>query len=319
MPYQLGKLMPMCIRLMWLKFKKNYRILIKIIIAATPFVRRSKFNKIKSQLISSNEKINTDYKYQQLSSFFTNLESFFAIHAYKTIIFLSEKITKELCLFVTHSPTIEIKNHVIEHISFLIKEGISVILIVNTEVNHTEIKIPEKLKEVLHGIIIRDNKGYDFAAWAHAYHEIKNKYEYDRLYLVNDSIVGPISAIDYYKIINFIRNSNTDLIGLTMNNRPIPHLQSYFLVANNGLLKSELWNSFMKNVLNLPTKEHVIDAYETKITRFFQENGFTCKSVFPIFSQEESTTNDTIYNWDKLIQAGFPFIKASILKNNKIQ
>jgi len=295
--------------------RQNYRIFRKWIVELLPFVKRSKFNKLKKHL-STLEGNHTEH-YDQLAAVFTNLESHLANRTNKTIRFLSEETTNELCLFVTYSPESAIKIHVIEHVASLIAHGIKVVLIVNTNLKHEEIEIPNKLSQNLHGIMIRDNEGYDFGAWAHAYQEIKNK-NIDRLYLINDSIVGPLNDTNYSKMIASIRGLDADFIGLTKNTLPNLHLQSFFLVINKKLLQSYQWNSFMNGVLNLPTKQHVIDCYETKLTKHLEELGFNSEVVYPYLAPHLSLCNDTFHSWDKLISIGFPFVKGSVLKEKRI-
>jgi lipopolysaccharide biosynthesis protein len=135
-----------------------------------------------------------------------------------------------------------------------------------------------------------------------------------RLYLVNDSIVGPLDLAAYRAILGRIRRSGADMIGLTQNTKPRPHLQSFYLAFNERLFGSPLFTSVMTNLLNLPSKDAVIDVYETHLTGYFQEHGFQCEVLFPNMAQD-GHSDDAFFRWARLIEIGFPFIKTSILKS----
>lgn len=229
---------------------------------------------------------------------------------------LKNAATDELCLFVTHMAGAQMKPHVIDHVNALMDAGIAVVLIANTDVDAEALQVPEDLAARLHGCLVRENVGYDFAAWAHAYHFINPGSIRCRLYLINDSIVGPLSNEAYGALLQRIRMSPADLVGLTANPYPRAHLQSYYLVFNERLLHSEISDAFMRRIVSFPVKQNVIDCYELWLSSFIEENGFRSAAIFPPLSAElEPSGNDTIFGWPQLIEIGFPFIKSMVLKD----
>jgi hypothetical protein len=219
----------------------------------------------------------------------------------------------EVCLFVTHSTEARLKPHVRDHVASLAAEGIDVVLIVNTTLPFEDFSLDEGMVALLAGCLIRANLGFDFAAWAHAYSLQQRLPRWQRIYLVNDSIVGPLGQDSFAAMIATIRSMRADFIGLTGNPLPQPHLQSYFMVINQRLLHSAVFDHLMRGIVNLPTKEDVIAQYETQLTRYLSAQGFECGPVFPAISTDPSHTNDTVCNWAPLIELGFPFIKTSVL------
>jgi malate dehydrogenase (oxaloacetate-decarboxylating)(NADP+) len=93
--------------------------------------------------------------------------------------------------------------------------------------------IPEEV-----AICVRENKGFDFGAWSQVMSELDFG-KVDRLYWVNDSIYGPLNDESFNKLIDRVRNSKSDFIGLTFNKKYFFHLQSYFLVFNKKILKCD--------------------------------------------------------------------------------
>jgi hypothetical protein len=142
---------------------------------------------------------------------------------------LASALQGETCLFVSHALQPQLKAHVQHHITQLLDAGIAVVLVINTDLLATEIHIPAALLTRLSGVLVRENLGFDFAAWAHAWGLLPQREGITRLYLANDSIVGPLSDTDFLRMLARMRTANADLIGLTQALGPTPHLQSYFL------------------------------------------------------------------------------------------
>lgn len=219
----------------------------------------------------------------------------------------------EVCLFVTHATKPTLKPYVRGHLEALIREGIDVVLIVNTTLPFEAFSLDDDLGALLAGCLVRANLGFDFAAWAHAYSLLQRAPQWQRIYLVNDSVVGPLRHESFAAMIATIRSMKADLIALTSNPLPQPHLQSYFMVINQRLLHSDVFAHLMQGIVNLPTKEDVIAQYETQLTRYLSSQGFACGPVFPAISTDALHTNDTVCNWAPLIEQGFPYIKTRVL------
>jgi len=217
---------------------------------------------------------------------------------------------QEICLFVSFAPAPTLKLHVRDHLHALVDQGIAVVLVVNTPHASEQLIIDADLAERLSGCLIRANSGFDFAAWAHAYALLAMPQTCQRLYLVKDSLVGPLRPASYVSMIARIRGSTADLVGLTENSEHQPHLQSHFLVVTQRLLRSEVFDGLMRSIVNMPTEWEVIQQYETQITRFLRARGFECEAVFHRLSQSD----DTIDNWAQLIEQGFPFVRTQILE-----
>lgn len=220
----------------------------------------------------------------------------------------------ELCLFVSFAPVPTLKPHVVDHIQSLTAAGIQVVLVINTMLPIHQIQIPDGLRLTLSGCFVRSNTGYDFAAWAQACTLIDRSLIKQRLYFVNDSIVGPLDEQTFQLMLNRFRQLSGDLNGLTESLDQQRHLQSFFLAFSSRLFCSDVFERFTQGALNLPDKQQVIDLYEIQLTRFFREHGYRCKALFPKTSRQPACNDDTIHNWAGLIELGFPYIKASILK-----
>jgi lipopolysaccharide biosynthesis protein len=220
----------------------------------------------------------------------------------------------EVCFFISHAGAPELKRHVRHHVEQLLRAGVQVVLVLNTDLPLEQMRIEPALLDRLSGAYARRNLGFDFAAWAHLHSLAADPTAWTRLYLVNDSIVGPLSTDDFDRMLARIRASDADVVALTQSALPVPHLQSFFLVLNASALGSEAVRGFFARVLNLPTKGEVIDVYETRLTRMFTQAGLRCEAVFAPLGNDPHSSNDTSFRWAELIRAGFPYVKTMILQ-----
>lgn len=218
----------------------------------------------------------------------------------------------DVCLFVTHAAQPHPKAHVLRHLEHLSRAGVSVVLVVNSDLPFEDLRFAPAL-DACSAMLLRANQGLDFAAWAHAW-ALSRRSGWDRLYLVNDSIVGPLFPRAFEQMLQRIRASDCDHLGLTWNTQPVRHLQSYFLVFNQRLLHSDLFGRLMGGVFGFPEKSQVIDCYETRLTGTLLAAGFRCDSVFPRFPGGLGDAEHLLMELPQLERLGFPYAKTSLLK-----
>ena len=220
----------------------------------------------------------------------------------------------DVCFFVSFATQPVLKKHVRTHIKHLLRSGVQVVLVLNTELAPQQMQIDAELLDQLSGAYVRENVGFDFAAWAHLYSLCADQApHWTRLFLVNDSIVGPLNGADFDRVMQRIRLSNADVVGLTESQSPLRHVQSFFLVFNHTALRHPALQQVFQRMLSLPSKGQVIDVYETRLTHMLTEQGLRCESLFPPLSDDPYSSNDTSFRWAELIRAGFPYVKTSIL------
>lgn len=221
----------------------------------------------------------------------------------------------DLCLFLSFQPGPTLKPHVLTHVTALLDRGVRVVLILNAVMQPSELQLDPSLVERLDGVYVRENIGYDFAGWAQVYGIISPQLRVRRLFLVNDSIIGPLKGEDFDAVLSRIRSSRADMIGLTEAMEPRPHLQSFFLVFNERVLH-EAVAPFFQQVLSFVDKSTVIDVYETRLTQRLRGAGWRCEPVFAPLNRSPQGSNDPYYLWNELIEAGFPYLKVSVMHEN---
>ena len=226
---------------------------------------------------------------------------------------VQQGLSGDVCLFVSFADRRELKSHVVKHIEHLLDAGVQVILILNTDLPAHELVVDTPLLARLSGVLVRQNIDFDFGAWAHALSLCQGAEHWSRLFLVNDSIVGPLHRADFTRMIERIRGSGSDVVGLTEALSPQRHLQSYFLVFNAAALRNAEFQSLFGRILNWPSKSQVIDLYESRLTALMTAQGLRCEALFPSLSGDPLSSDDTSLRWAELVHAGFPYLKTRVI------
>ena len=284
------------------RFRDAFRRLRKAVKARLPYVRRREYRILAE-------------RHQALIAAFTT-GARLATDAEVVVLKAPDvSLAGEICLFATFAATPGLKPHVPAHVASLARAGFAVVLVANTDLDRRSLRIEPALLARLAGCIVRENAGLDFAAWAHAYCLGQGFPRCTRLLLANDSVIGPLDERSFEALIERLRASDADMVGLTENRTPQRHLQSYFMAFGPRALASPAFRRAFAGMHALPTKELVIDAYETSLTRQLERAGLRAESLFPPLYDEPRSGDDTTSRWRELVDAGFPFVKASLLRD----
>jgi len=216
----------------------------------------------------------------------------------------------EIALFVTHSPDGRLKPHVRHYLEALRRHGICPVLIVAADVEFRE--ADGALLALLDGLYVRQNIGYDFAAWTHVLRENPGLLGARILYLINDSTVGPLNEEKFVELLRRLRSSKSDVVGLTDSYERGWHIQSYFLALKCTALSSPALAAFIAKVRNLSEKRDVVNAYEARFAPILQAAGLRCEVLF----SASKAYNPSLMDWRALIGSGLPFVKLAALRNS---
>ena len=220
---------------------------------------------------------------------------------------LSLPVDSEIALFVTHSRTGKIKPHVLPYMRALKAQGLGVFLIATVD---RPVDLPADLLDLADAVMVRRNAGYDFGAWSHALKHYPRLYGAATLYLVNDSVLPAADDGRLGTIIDRVRRSRADLIGLTESHEWRWHVQSYFLAIKPRLLSSRCFHGFMDDLRLLTRKDHVIRAYEIRLGEMAEQSGLDVEILFP----SATAINPMLFGWRRLIADGMPLVKLLLLR-----
>lgn len=214
-----------------------------------------------------------------------------------------------VCVFVAVARAGTLLPHSVDHAAAWQAAGYKVVLAI--VVDALDDPIDTGGVDFAAGIMLRVNKGYDFGAWASVIRALGNGLATSAmLALANDSVLGPSDR--FADMVARAQACDADLIGLVASDELRPHLQSFCLFFKPRALGARAFGRFWRGVRS-GDRRYVIDQYETALAGLFEAAGLRTAAVF---DGGAGTGNATLSRWRQLIDAGFPYIKAQLLRDN---
>jgi hypothetical protein len=162
-------------------------------------------------------------------------------------------------------------------------------------------------------VVRKPNIGYDFGSWTVGLDRFPQIAKRRHVILVNDSMVGPFTSLE--GMAADFEASTGDVWGATNTRQFVPHLQSYLLGFQGGVLADPAVRQFWRSVHHLEDKSRIIGDYELGLSGLLRAEGLTSSAWFASERVVGPTDNPVITGWRRLIELGFPFVKREILQN----
>ena len=207
----------------------------------------------------------------------------------------------------------------LEKLAALVDETL---IVVNGGVKPEDLSVLEQYGQVL----VRDNTGYDAAAFREGILTIgKEKLQTSsQLLLVNDTNIGPMR--DLNEVFQTMADRNLDFWGISFGEVQedatnfnqygyIPeHLQSYFLVIEPLLLRSEEFFDYWNNLTDTDSRDKAIGKHETTFTKYFADLGYRYDALV-----SENKDSAMYIHPLRMLRAGSPLVKYTSLQNYNAQ
>ncbi len=208
---------------------------------------------------------------------------------------------KRLFLFAGYSAKKKINDALIYMLKQLKKCG-DIILIVDSDIPAKELSLVKKFTIYAHA---KRHGEYDFGSYKRAYQYAKGKKilnNYDFLYMVNDSVYGPLLPIE--KALKSMESQGTDAFAMVYNNHPKkPHLGAWFIGMRPTIFLTQWYEEFMLNITHQESKGDVIKKYEHGFTNMLFQHKTSYDAPYYAIGRR-------IYNnVRKFSNSGMPFIK----------
>jgi rhamnosyltransferase len=191
--------------------------------------------------------------------------------------------------------------------------------------------------------LARSNVGYDFGSWRDGLQLLGDLRAFDEVVFVNDSSYGPL--FDLAAMFDRAGRIRGAVWGGVVSRQIQPHLQSWLFAARRPLLESDRFVSFWESVRHHENKLDVVRSYELGFTRMAREGGFEVSGLYEDAADSAPTVRERVRNldwrepfrshrhirrvrpckrplnpsevyWDRLWEAGVPFLKAAIFRVN---
>lgn len=144
---------------------------------------------------------------------------------------------------------------------------------------------------------------YDFGSYKRAFRQADLS-GYDVVYLVNDSVVGPLRPLEPF--LQRMEALGTDAFGLVLHpSRQERHLQSWFIGLKPSVFRAPWFAEFLDGVEAVGRKEEVCIRYENGLARLLEAHSASYAGLWEL-------PGKSIYNAvGRLSRQGFPFLKKS--------
>lgn len=208
---------------------------------------------------------------------------------------------KRLFLFAAYDRDGTIDNTLVYYITSLAKLG-TVIFVMDSNCPETELKKVQK--HCVYAIAERHQE-YDFGSYKRGFiwaHENLNLSDYEYLYLINDSMYGPLFDLEPY--LENMERLKTDAFGMAKNpHRTSPHIQSWFIGMRKSVFLSDWFRNHLGSISHQESKGMITVLYEHGFTKKLIENNLSWDCLF-------SASGRSIYNTPKrFFKHKMPFIK----------
>lgn len=209
--------------------------------------------------------------------------------------------SKCLFLFAGYDKEGIVDDALIYYVSNLAKIG-DVVVCMDCDCEKSEI---DKLKPFAIHTIAQRHGEYDFGSYKRAYQYAKDKdilKNYDYVYLVNDSVFGPM--FDMTKIFTKMEQTNKDAVGLVVSkHKTHTFMESWFVQLNKKIFTSDWFDEFISNVQREDYKFIITVKYEHGLTNLIRQNKCSFDGIYHINGRKT-------YNQPKsLFRHGCPFVK----------
>lgn len=188
-------------------------------------------------------------------------------------------------------------------------EGFDVVLVVATGVR-AALRL-DAIRPCVVGVLVRANHGYDFGSWGDALRALPALREARLLALANDSVYGPVG--NFAAMLRAVDASTADIVAMTDSWQVAHHVQSYLVFWKPRALQSDAFARFW-NVRRAGDRQETIDEAEIPLMSRMRDAGLEVDVLYP--TPRGEAINPTLVRWRELLDAGFPFVKVQLLREN---
>ncbi len=221
---------------------------------------------------------------------------------------------KRLFLFAGYDKDGIIDKTLIHYLTSLSVLG-DIILVMDCDVSDTELKKLSEIPNILHISAARHGE-YDFGSYKRAYayadeHKLLN--QYDWIYMVNDSVYGPL--YDIGPILFDLESRGADFIGMTdFENKWTPvQIQSWFVGMSRKLANKQFIREFMACVTHQIEKQLIVLKYEVGLSQLVLRHGYQMATF--VSGENGDITHSMYHSPIKMLKKGIPFVKKNGLEN----
>ena len=216
---------------------------------------------------------------------------------------------QRLFLFAAYDSNGIIDDALIYYVSALSKIG-DVIVCIDYDCKKSEV---DKLNPYSIHQIVKRHGEYDFGSYKRAFQYAHDKnllQNYEYVYMVNDSVFGPMFNIS--KLIDKMESIKTDAVGIIESkHKTHTFMESWFIRLNKKIFLSTWFDEFLSSVQSEQRKSTITIKYEHGLTNLISNHKCSWAGIYIVYGRK--TYNNPKY----LFKQGCPFVKkASFTRHN---
>lgn len=223
----------------------------------------------------------------------------------------------DLCLFVVHAPLGQLPDMTSQYLQELRQSGLKIVVCL--AVNDVATTICDGWAQLADAVVLRENIGFDFGAWADLLRWHPDLWSARRLIFANDSVMGPFRPLS--GMFERLRQRDAGFFALTDCTIHKYHAQSYFFGWSHRNLGANALRSFWSNIENVLDKEQVIQKYEIPLLSLSDalpdpshQILFGMHDIFGRFAGTLPQFSPAHNSWQALLESGSPFVKTAVLR-----
>lgn len=189
-----------------------------------------------------------------------------------------------------------------------------IVFVMDNDATDVEIEKVRQIPNVLYANAVRHGE-YDFGSYKRAYiwaRDNKLLEKYDWVYLVNDSVLGPL--FDLKPIVEDLESRGVDLTGLISYREKniCEHLQSWFVGLSQHIATAEFFNDFICSVKQEKNKSVICAKYEFQLTNRAVRRGYKFSAYLDTEKYLDETYHLMYHEPLLTLCLGCPFLKKSV-------
>lgn len=224
-------------------------------------------------------------------------------------------MTKRLFLFAGYDKDAIVDDSLLYYLNHLSGLG-DIVFFMDSDASDEELAKVKRIPNVLYAAAQRHGE-YDFGSYKRTYIWAKdNKLleNYDWIYLVNDSVLGPL--YDLKPILVDMESRGVDLTGIISYREKniCEHMQSWFVGLSQQVATAEFFEKFMRSVKHEESKPEICAKYEFQLSNRIIRRGYKY-SPYLITEKYLDENYHLMYHEPLLtLCLGCPFIKKTVAK-----
>lgn len=220
---------------------------------------------------------------------------------------------KRLFLFAAYDRDGIVDDTLTYYLGELSKLG-DLVVVMDNDATDNELAKIKSIPNVLYAAATRHGE-YDFGSYKRAYQYARdNKIleNYDWIYLVNDSVLGPL--YDITPILNDLESRGVDLTGMiSYSEKYVPeHVQSWFVGITQRVATADFFNDFLSGVKYEQGKATICCKYEFQLSIRILRHGFKMSTYLKPSDFDGRKCHYMYHEPLKTLKLGMPFIKKTV-------